>query len=169
MNSPGGNGLRLSPTVKLEKLSLFPVQTKSADDGVTLKKAITPIIPRGSRPLLHRKAKDEPPAKPTPPATEATPSITPLAAAKRKLEEVPENGFVCPICQKCFSTGQSLMLHGEQAHLRCQFCGITDNSLWKRGMDDLDTCQTCRAKRRSESKTSVTPIVTRQHQQVINL
>jgi hypothetical protein len=31
--------------------------------------------------------------------------------------------------------------------------------------DDLDTCQTCRSKRRFDATSSVTPIVTRQHQQ----
>jgi transcription elongation factor Elf1 len=61
--------------------------------------------------------------KPPPPPPPPHP-----APDKRKVEETPkvaENNFECPICQKSFSSGKNLLLHGEQVHLKCQSCGLS--------------------------------------------
>jgi len=106
------NGLNFSPTVQLEKLPFL--SAPSDGQSVTLK----PILPRGSRPLLHRKAKDEPLVKPPPPPPPPPlPPPTPATVEKRKVVELAkpaETSFKCPICRKCFSSAHSLLQHGEQ-------------------------------------------------------
>jgi hypothetical protein len=105
----------LTPSVQLEKLPL------SASSGSSTAPAKPP--PRGPRPLLHRKAKEEPLAKPATP-----PPPAPPPAEKRKMTEAvkaAENSFECPICQKCFASGKGLLQHGEQTHLKCQSCGLS--------------------------------------------
>ena len=112
------NGLNLSPTVQLEKLPLLSANPPNCAN-------IKPDVPRGSRPLLHRKAKDEPLVKPPPPIPILS---VPAPIEKRKIVEITkpvENSFVCPICQKCFSSAVSLLQHGEQTHLKCQSCGAS--------------------------------------------
>ena len=121
--------VNLSPTVKLEKLSIISTTatTNNFSKNVLLKPQ-EPNIPRGPRPLLHRRAKDEPLVKPPPP-----PLPPNSAPEKRKVEETPkvsENNFECPICQKSFSSGKNLLLHGEQTHLKCQSCGISGSILF---------------------------------------
>jgi hypothetical protein len=124
----GSVPVNLSPTVKLEKLSLISSKTTITADATTnnsslSKNFLESDIPRGSRPLLHRRAKDEPLVKPPPPPPPPHP-----VPDKRKVEETPkvaENNFECPICQKSFSSGKNLLLHGEQVHLKCQSCGLS--------------------------------------------
>lgn len=112
------SGINLSPTVHLEKLPLL----SRINAGVVL----SSDLPRGSRPQLHRKAKDEPLAKPPPPPPPSQPSA--VTVDKRKVMEVVkpvETSFKCPICRKCFGSAHSLLQHGEQVHLKCQTCGAS--------------------------------------------
>ena len=120
------NGINLSPMVQLEKLPLLSAMNAGGGaNGLVLNSA----LPRGSRPQLHRKAKDEPLVKPPPPPQPPPPAVT---VERRKVVEVVkpvETSFKCPICRKCFVSAHSLLQHGEQVHLKCQSCGASGSSL----------------------------------------